>query len=163
MRSTIRLASLTVSIGLLFAALVPPPTAAADGAAADAGSPIGLWKTIDDKTGAARAIVRIYEQDGRLFGKIERSFKPGAEQRVCDVCTDERKDRPIIGLIIIRNMKRADDEYGGGDILDPDTGSVYHCKMHVEGGTRLVVRGYIGFSLIGRNQTWQRVSEGPGS
>ena len=168
MRSMIRLASLTVVTGLLFAALAPQPTAAADdaaagAAAAGAGSPIGLWKTIDDKTGAARAIVRIYEQDGRLFGKIQKSFKPGAEQRVCDVCTDERKDQPIIGLIIIRNMKRADDEYSGGDILDPDTGSVYHCKMHVEGGTRLVVRGYIGFSLIGRNQTWQRVPEGPGS
>ena len=168
MRSMIRLASLTVSTGLLFATLAALPTAAADGAAADAaaagaGSPIGLWKTIDDKTGAARAIVRIYEQDGRLFGKIQSSFKPGAAQRLCDVCTDERKDQPIIGLIIIRNMKRADDEYSGGDILDPETGSVYHCKMHVEGGTRLLVRGYIGFSLIGRNQTWWRVAEGPGS
>ena len=72
----------------------------------------------------------------------------------------------MLGLIIIRNMKRTDDEYSGGDILDPDTGSVYRCKMHVEGGTRLVVRGYIGFSLLGRNQTWQRLQdtkEGAGS
>jgi uncharacterized protein (DUF2147 family) len=101
--------------------------------------------------------VRIYEQDGRLFGKIEGSFTPGAEHRFCQVCTDERKDQPMLGLIIIRNMKRMDDEYSGGDILDPDNGRVYHCKMHVEGGTRLVVRGYIGFSLLGRNQTWERV------
>jgi uncharacterized protein (DUF2147 family) len=154
MRSMIRLASLAVSLGLVFAAL-PVPRAAA----ADSDSPIGLWKTVDDKTGAARAIVRIYEQDGRLFGKIESSFTAGADHRVCEVCTDERKDQPIVGLIIIRNMKRSDDEYSGGDILDPDTGSVYHCKLHVEGGTRLVVRGYIGFSLIGRNQTWQRVPD----
>jgi len=126
-------------------------------AAADADSPIGLWKTFDDKTGQARAIVRIYQQDGRLFGQIERSFTPGAENRVCDVCTDERKNKPIIGLIIIRNVRAADGDYGGGDILDPDTGSVYRCKFHLDqNGARLVVRGYIGFSLLGRTQYWQR-------
>jgi uncharacterized protein (DUF2147 family) len=158
MRSMIRLASLSVSLAL--AALAPARAAAADAAAVGADSPIGLWKTIDDKTGAARAIVRIYPQDGRLFGKIEGSFTPGAEHRFCEVCTDERKGQPMLGLIIIRNMKHTDDEYSGGDILDPDTGSVYHCKMHVEAGTRLVVRGYIGFSLLGRNQIWQRMPEG---
>jgi uncharacterized protein (DUF2147 family) len=168
MRSMIRLASLAVSLYLGVAALPSPPAAAAETAApgaavAAADSPIGLWKTIDDKTGAPRALVRIYEQDGRLFGKIEGSFKPGAEHRVCEVCTDERKGQPMLGLIIIRNMKHTDDEYSGGDILDPDTGSIYHCKMHVEGGTRLVVRGYIGFSLLGRNQIWQRMPEGAGS
>jgi uncharacterized protein (DUF2147 family) len=162
MRSMLRLASLAVSLILAMTMLPAPPAAAADPGAADAAaaaadSPIGLWKTFDDKTGEPRAIVHIYEQDGRLFGKIESSFTPGAEHRVCGVCSDERKGRPILGLVIIRNMKHTDDEYGGGDILDPDTGSVYHCKMHVEGGTRLVVRGYIGFSLLGRNQTWQRV------
>ena len=161
MRSIIRLASLAVSLAFALAAFPAPPAAAADAAAADADSPIGIWKTFDDKTGAARAIVRIYEQDGRLFGKIESTFKPGGEHRVCGLCTDERKDQPIIGLIIIRNMKHTGDEYSGGDILDPDTGSVYHCKMHVEGGTRLLLRGYIGFSLLGRNQTWQRMPPAP--
>jgi uncharacterized protein (DUF2147 family) len=168
MRSLIRLASLALALGLALAALPPPPAAAGETAApgaavAAADSPIGLWKTIDDKTGAARALVRIYEQDGRLFGKIEGSFKPGAEHRVCEVCTDERKGQPMLGLIVIRNMKRTGDEYSGGDILDPDTGSIYHCKLRVEAGTRLVVRGYIGFSLLGRNQTWQRMPERTGS
>jgi uncharacterized protein (DUF2147 family) len=160
MRSMLRLASLAVSLVLARAVLPAPPAAAADPGAAVAAasdSPIGLWKTVDDKTGKPRAIVRIYEQDGRLFGKIESSFTPDAEHHVCAVCSDERKNQPILGLIIIRNMKHTDDEYSGGDILDPDTGSIYHCKMHVEGGTRLLVRGYIGFSLLGRNQTWQRV------
>ena len=154
MRSMIRLVLLALSLALSPAAL---PADAAGTAAMDADSPVGLWKTFDDKTGAARAIVRIYEQGGLLFGKIEGSFTPGAEHRVCAVCTDDRKNQPMLGLVIIRNMKRTDGEYSGGDILDPDTGSVYHCKMHVEGGTRLVLRGYIGFSLLGRNQTWQRV------
>ena len=125
--------------------------------AADLSSPIGEWKTFDDKTGKARAIVRIYEQDGKLFGKIERSMTPGAESRVCAVCTDERKDQPMLGLVIIRNMKRTDDGYAGGDILDPDNGSVYRCKLHLdEGGAKLVVRGYIGISLLGRTQIWER-------
>jgi uncharacterized protein (DUF2147 family) len=125
--------------------------------AEDLTSPIGRWKTFDDKTGEARGIVRIYEQDGKFWGRLEQSFTPGAESRVCSVCTDERKNQPIVGLMIIRNVKFENGEYGGGDILDPDNGSVYKCKFHLEqGGTRLVVRGFIGFSLLGRSQTWQR-------
>jgi uncharacterized protein (DUF2147 family) len=124
---------------------------------APANSPVGAWQTFDDKTGQARAIVRIYEQDGQLFGKIERSLTPGAEHRVCTACTDYRKDQPMLGLIIIRNMKRTDDGYAGGDILDPESGSVYRCKFHLEeGGAKLVLRGYIGISLLGRTQIWQR-------
>jgi uncharacterized protein (DUF2147 family) len=124
---------------------------------ADPTSPIGLWKTVDDKTGAPKGLVRIYERDGKYFGRLEESFKPGAEHRVCAVCTDERKDQPIIGLTIIRNLRPEDNEYAGGDILDPESGSLYRCKMHLEdAGTRLVVRGFIGFSLLGRSQTWQR-------
>lgn len=125
----------------------------------NAPSPIGLWKTFDDKTGNARGLVRIYEQDGKLFGRIEQSFTPGVEHRVCAVCTDDRKNQPIIGLVIIRNMTARDGAYAGGDILDPDNGSVYRCTFHLEqDGTRLVVRGYIGFSLLGRRQIWQRQS-----
>jgi uncharacterized protein (DUF2147 family) len=127
--------------------------------AAESSSPIGEWKTFDDKTGNARAIVRIYEQDGRLFGKIERSLMPGAERRVCAVCTDDRKDQPMLGLVIIRNMKRIEEGYAGGDILDPDTGSVYRCKFHLEeNGAKLVLRGFIGISILGRTQTWERQS-----
>ena len=152
---------LTATLALFSLAFAGFPAAALY--AADLQSPIGLWKTMDDKTGKPRAIVRVYVENGKYFGKIEQSFTPGAESRVCSVCTDERKNQPIIGLLIIRNMTQRDREYVGGDILDPDTGSVYHCKMHVEGGTRLVLRGYIGISLLGRNQTWQRMPEGAGS
>ena len=127
------------------------------GWAADASSPLGLWKTVDDKTGAARAIVQIYEENGKLFGRIQQSFTPGVDTRVCRACSDDRKDKPILGLIVIRNMKAADGEWTGGDILDPDNGSVYRCKFHLEeNGTRLVVRGFFGISLLGRTQVWQR-------
>jgi len=125
--------------------------------AASPQSPLGLWKPVAAKTGKPRALVRICLQDGKYFGKIEQSFTPGAETRVCAVCTDERKNQPIIGLPIIRNVSLRDGEYGGGDILDPDSGSVYRCKFHLENdGAVLVVRGFIGFSLLGRSQTWQR-------
>jgi len=143
-----------VTLLLLFALASAPALLAY---AAGAPSPLGLWKTFDDKTGKPRALVRIYLQDGKYFGKIEQSFTPGAETRVCAVCTDERKDQPIIGLPIIRNVSLRDGEYGGGDILDPDSGSVYRCKFHLEkDGAVLVVRGFIGFSLLGRSQTWRR-------
>ena len=144
---------LAFSIALIWLALVPAPP----GHASAMSSPVGLWKTIDDKTGAPRAMVRIYEKDGRYFGRIEKSFSPGAETRVCSKCSDERKDQPIIGLILIRNMTAHGDEFSGGDILDPDNGSVYRCKFHLEGGgNQLSVRGFIGMALLGRSQTWIR-------
>lgn len=125
--------------------------------AATPGSPVGLWRTFDDKTGAAKALIRITEADGRFTGHIEQSFKPGAATRVCDVCSDDRHDKPIIGLEIIRGLTRHDEEFSGGEILDPENGSVYRCRMHLEdGGRKLIVRGYIGISLLGRSQTWTR-------
>ena len=125
-------------------------------------SPIGVWKTVDDRTGKARALVRIYRENGKLFARILESFTAGADHRVCVLCTDERKDQPIIGLLIIRNMKEDGNEYTGGDILDPESGSIYHCWMRLEqGGTRLVVHGYVGFSLLGRSQTWERQGNSP--
>jgi uncharacterized protein (DUF2147 family) len=146
---------LTAALALFSLAFAGFPAAALY--AADLQSPVGLWKTIDDKTGKPRAIVRIYVEDGKYFGKIEHSFTPGAESRVCSACKDERKNQPIIGLLIIRNMAQRDGDYGGGDILDPENGSVYSCKFHLEqGGTVLALRGFIGFSLLGRSQTWHR-------
>jgi uncharacterized protein (DUF2147 family) len=148
------------TVCLLAALLVAGTMAAAP--APDMQSPLGWWRTFDDKTGQARGIVKIYEQGGKLFGRLERSFTPGAATRVCSVCKDERKDQPVIGLLIIRNMKLEDGEYGGGDILDPDSGTVYRCKLRLEQqGTRVVVRGYIGISLFGRSQTWQRETAPP--
>ena len=120
-------------------------------------SPIGLWKTIDDKTGKPRGLVRVYEQEGRYFARIERSLTPGEEGRKCDGCTDERKDQPFVGLVLMRNVKLENGEYAGGDILDPNTGSVYRCNFKLEdGGKILVVRGYLGVALFGRTQRWLR-------
>lgn len=121
--------------------------------------PAGLWKTIDDKTKKPRGQVLIYEQNGLFFGRIASTFNPAEALKRCVPCKDERKDQPVIGLLILRNMKGEgeDGEYDGGDILDPDNGTVYRCKMRLaDGGKKLIVRGYIGFSLLGRSQTWLR-------
>lgn len=123
---------------------------------ADLLTPIGRWKTIDDKTGKPKAIVQIYEEKGKLYGKIEATLDPNAK-KICDKCKDERKGQPIVGMVIVRGLTLRGDEYSGGDILDPDNGSVYRCKVHVqERGRQLSVRGFIGFSLLGRSQTWTR-------
>ncbi|MFI4890751.1 MAG: DUF2147 domain-containing protein [Steroidobacterales bacterium] len=142
--------SLVVAVLVSVAALRPAQ-------ATDLQSPLGLWKTIDDKTGAPRAIVRIFAEDDKYFGRIEQSFTPGASTRVCAVCTDDRKNHPIIGLQIIRGMVQRNDEFAGGEILDPDSGWIYRCKFHLQdGGQKLIVRGYLGISLFGRSQTWVR-------
>lgn len=131
-------------------------------AQSDLSSPVGVWKTVDDKSGQPRGFVRIYESQGKFFGKIERSLDPTAAARVCKKCSDERKDQPIIGLVIIRNMEHRGDDFSGGDILDPDSGTVYSCKFRLEDhGQRLSVRGFLGLSLFGRSQNWYR--ENPGT
>ncbi len=151
----------TLTLAALLGLTVAGRAAVPAGTTASAPSPLGDWKTIDDKTGRPRAIVRVYEQGGRLFAKIERSFTPGAQDRVCGVCKDERKNQPIIGLVIIRNMRFEDGEYTGGDILDPESGTVYSCKLRLDpSGSHLIVRGYLGFSWIGRSQTWERQPPG---
>ena len=123
-----------------------------------AASPAGLWKSIDDKTGKPRSLIRISEDNGVFSGVVEKGLLEGdTGERVCDKCTDERKDQKIIGMTIIKNIKQKDGNYAGGEILDPDNGKVYKCKMKLdETGNKLEVRGFIGFSLLGRSQTWMR-------
>ncbi len=130
------------------------------GAAWAQATPVGLWKTIDDKTGKERSLVRIGESAGVLTGRIEKSLTADSDpSAVCDKCTDERKGKPLIGLAIIRNIKQnADDKaiWDGGDITDPDNGKTYRLRLKpLEGGKQLEVRGYIGPFF--RNQTWIRV------
>lgn len=139
--------------------LFAPLSAVAQSAAPlqERASPIGLWETIDDKTGKPTAVVEIFEKDAKLFGRIVQILTRGDEKSVCSACSDDRKNQPIIGMIIIRNIKTTGPDYSGGDILDPDSGSVYRCKMHMEkNGSELIVRGFIGLSLFGRSQTWHR-------
>lgn len=122
-------------------------------------SPVGLWRTIDDTTGKPRGEVRITETSTGLSGRLVRSLAadPSKEASTCKVCTDDRKDQPMIGLEMIRGGKLAADGqwYEGGELLDPDNGKTYKFKLRVaEGGAKLSVRGYIG--PFYRTQTWER-------
>lgn len=124
-----------------------------------ADSPLGVWQSIDDQTGAAKAIVRIDEQGGVYRGRIERLLGERADA-TCKSCTDARRDQPIKGMTIIENMRANPDnpaKFEGGSILDPETGKVYRSQMRVvDGGRKLEVRGYVGTPMFGRTQTWTR-------
>lgn len=122
-------------------------------------SPVGVWKTIDDKTKAEKAQVRVIETGGVVSGKIEKLLAPGANQEAkCDKCSDDRKDKPVIGMEIIRSVKKDGDVWTGGTILDSAEGKVYKVKMTpIEGGKKMEVRGYVGAPMFGRTQVWQRV------
>jgi uncharacterized protein (DUF2147 family) len=128
-------------------------------AQASAETPVGLWLAYDDSSGHwVRATIRIENRGGVLDGQIIATSNPADAHKLCTACDGARKNQPILGLTIITNMHQDGARWDGGQILDPITGSVYRCIMHVEdGGRRLVVRGFIGLSLFGRSQTWTRV------
>jgi uncharacterized protein (DUF2147 family) len=139
--------------GLLFATTL---------ALAQSMTPAGLWKTVDDSTKKEKSLVRIVEANGVYTGKVEKIIDPDApKDALCKDCSDERKDKPIVGMTIIRNIKASADDktvFDGGDILDPNNGKVYKVKLTVtDKGAKLDVRGYIGMPLLGRTQTWSRV------
>ena len=130
-------------------------------AAAQASSPAGLWRTIDDSTKKDKSLVRIVETNGVYSGKVEKIVDPDSpKDSVCKDCTDERKDKPVVGMTILRGVKQSPKDsavYEGGDILDPNNGKVYRVRIKVvDNGARLEVRGYIGTPMLGRTQTWVR-------
>ena len=125
-------------------------------------TPAGLWKTIDDGTKKEKSLVRISDDGGVYSGKIEKLLDPTSKpDAVCDKCSDERKDKPILGMTILTGVRKSDsaaDLWDGGHILDPNDGKVYKVRLSpVDGGKKLEVRGYIGMPLLGRTQTWIRV------
>jgi uncharacterized protein (DUF2147 family) len=123
-------------------------------------TPVGSWHTIDDKTGEIKSLVVITESNGVLSGRIDKLLRQGADQGArCTKCSDDRKDKLILGMEIIRGIKKADgkDVWDGGKILDPESGSSYTLRLTpIEGGKKLEMRGSV-FG-IGRTQTWVRVN-----
>ena len=122
--------------------------------------PTGRWKTIDDATGKAKSVVEIYQaRDGSYAGRVAEILdtKDGPNP-ACDKCKGALHGNPIKGMVILWGMSKGDgDTWEGGKIMDPKTGKIYSAKMTpVEGGAKLEVRGFMGFSLLGRSQTWIR-------
>lgn len=123
--------------------------------AGQAQSIVGKWKTIDDETDKPKSVVEIVERNGKYYGKVVRLFRTAAEDQdpVCDKCPtdDDRYKKKIIGMEILRNLIKDDDEYSEGTIIDPNNGKIYRCKVWLE-GNNLKLRGYLGPFF--RTQTW---------
>ena len=123
-------------------------------------SPAGRWKTVDDATGEVKSLVLIWEENGSLYGKIEKLINPDPHDPDprCNRCEGELKDKPLVGLRILWDFKKDGDRWSGGKVLDPDNGKIYKCYLAMEnGGKKLKVRGFIGVSVLGRTQYWLRV------
>jgi len=116
----------------------------------------GHWKSVDDETGKAKSIVEIYQEGEKVYGKIIELIDPSEPDPLCKECTGALKDQPILGLIIIDGLTKDGDEYNDGHILDPNNGKSYKCYIVLEDDDTLKVRGYVGFSLLGRTQYWVR-------
>lgn len=108
---------------------------------------LGFWTTIDDKTGKEKSVVQIYEEKGKIFGKVVDIF--GNKEATAKIEGTPK----IMGLQIIWDLEKNKNKYTGGKILDPQSGKIYGCEIWEENGN-LIVRGKIAF--LGRNQTWKR-------
>ncbi|NNE27116.1 MAG: DUF2147 domain-containing protein [Saprospiraceae bacterium] len=121
-------------------------------------SPIGVWKSIDDTDGKAKSHIEIFEQNGKLHGKVIKLLA-NADITHCHKCKDDRKGKSLVDMIIIKDMKSTDDAWDHGLILDPAKGKEYKCKISLKDENTLNVRGYIGQPIFGRTQHWYRVTD----
>lgn len=143
---------------LLVAIVSFPVGLRAESASSVSGSPVGRWKTIDDKTGQPKAIVEIRESNGELEGRIVHLFRPPVPHPECIKCTGTRRNQPVLGMQILSGMRQVGSEWIGGRILDPEGGNLYRCTIIlVDGGKALRLRGYIGLSIFGRTEKWLRM------
>jgi len=118
---------------------------------------LGQWKTIDDVTGVEKSIVEIYKEDGKVYGKIIEIFNKSKRDLLCGSCEGKDYKKPVLGLVIIKNMERKESTYKNGTITNPDDGKIYTCRLKLDDNNpnRLEVRGYVAFFF--RTQYWVRV------
>ena len=115
---------------------------------------VGQWEPYDERTNEKKGIVEIFEDNGKYFASIVAAYIAPSDT-ICKNCPGDRKNKPFIGMKIIEGLEKNGNTYEGGTILDPESGRIYRCYLALE-GERLKVRGYIGFSIIGRTQYWRR-------
>ncbi len=121
---------------------------------------VGKWEAVDDVTKKPVAIIEIYEEAGKLFGRVHDIFNKVDRKRVCTKCIGEDHNKPILGLTILKGLKKDGNEYSGGKILDPKHGKFYDCYITLEkNNSVLKIRGYYGLSIFGRTQYWYRVKD----
>ena len=116
----------------------------------------GTWITTDDETGKQKSEVFIYKENGKLYGKITKLLLSEDQGKICINCKGKNKDKSIEGMVIINDLQLDENKWEDGTILDPKSGKVYDCNIGFEDINTLKVRGYLGFSLLGRTQIWKR-------
>ena len=131
--------------------------------AADLNSPVGYWRTIDDKSGQVKSIVQIYKTSSQtLGGRVIKIFPPPGEDqtKVCDACKGSKHNQRIVGMVFLEGARQNGDVWDNCRILDPDNGKTYSCTLKlINNGRNLQVRGFIGIQLLGRTQTWTRANK----
>jgi uncharacterized protein (DUF2147 family) len=126
-------------------------------ASSGSSTPVGRWKTVDDATGKQTSIVLIWQENGKLYGRVEKLVDPPDPDARCVRCEGDLNGKRLIGLRILWDLTKDGDQWSGGKILDPDNGKAYKCLIALEDdGKKLRVHGYIGFSFLGRTQVWLR-------
>lgn len=116
----------------------------------------GKWYTVDDNN-AKKSIVEVYQKGDQVFAKIIELINDEDKGKLCEKCEGKNNNKPIEGMNILTGLSKDGDEWNGGKILDPENGKTYKCYITLEDKNKLKLRGYIGFSLIGRTEHWHRV------
>ncbi|MDD7913894.1 DUF2147 domain-containing protein [Polaribacter ponticola] len=116
----------------------------------------GKWNSKNDETGQVDSVIEVYKKDGKAFAKIIEITNPERKNALCELCNGKNKDKPILGLNILTGLEKDDDEWSGGKILDPRSGKIYKCYIKLETSNKLKIRGYMGFSLLGKTAYWER-------
>ena len=119
----------------------------------------GKWNSTNDDTGEIDSEIEVYEKNGKAFAKIIEIKNPARKNAVCDLCNGKNKNAPILGLNILTGLEKDGNEWSGGTILDPRNGKEYKCYIKLETPNKLKLRGYVGFSLLGKTAYWTRASE----
>lgn len=116
----------------------------------------GTWVNIDDETGVAKSEIELYVEQGKLYGRVLRLLQQEDQGKKCVNCKGSDKNKPIEGLLIVRGLSRDDAAWTDGKIMDPANGKSYDCTIRLEDPNTLNVRGFLGFSFLGRTQVWKR-------
>jgi len=127
---------------------------------------VGKWRTIDDKTGKPKSVIEITQSGDQFSGKIIQLIDPSEPHPLCKDCPGDKANQPIEGMEILWGLHetKVGQEWGDGKIMDPQNGKVYSCRLKPQDhGQKLEVRGFIGFSLLGRSQTWLREPDASGA
>ena len=119
------------------------------------GDIVGTWKTVDDVSGDAKSLMEIYKDGDKYYGKVKELLLKPADT-VCEKCPGKKKDQPLVGMVLLRELETYKDYYSYGRILDPENGKEYKCSIWMDDEDTLIVRGYIGISALGRSQNWYR-------